>query len=115
MKVNDHFVSTGRFKLRSVKLIAQAQSTLAGNPNSSYQNINALGQALEGLKSALAAKAGRLQESKSKDTGAADQEIATRKQAMQTELAVQRSPGCAILDDQSRAIDHRRRHFQRRG
>jgi protocatechuate 3,4-dioxygenase beta subunit len=67
------------------QLIAQAESTLAGNPNSSTENINALRQALEGLKSALAAKATRLQENK--ETGAADQEIATRKQEMQTALA----------------------------
>ena len=67
------------------QLIAQAESTLAGNPNSSTENINALRQALEGLKSALAAKASRLQENK--DTGAADQEIAARKQEMQTALA----------------------------
>lgn len=67
------------------QLIAQAESTLAGNPNSSTENINALRQALEGLKSALAAKASSLQENK--DTGAADQEIATRKQEMQTALA----------------------------
>ena len=67
------------------QLIAQAESTLAGNPNSSTENINALRQALEGLKSALAAKANSLQENK--DTGAADQEIATRKQEMQTALA----------------------------
>jgi protocatechuate 3,4-dioxygenase beta subunit len=67
------------------QIIAQAESTLAGNPNSSTENINALRQALEGLKSALAAKATRLQENK--DTGAADQEIATRKQEMQTALA----------------------------
>jgi protocatechuate 3,4-dioxygenase beta subunit len=67
------------------QLIAQAESTLAGNPNSSTENINALRQALEGLKSALAAKASRLEENK--DTAAADQEIATRKQEMQTALA----------------------------
>jgi len=67
------------------QLIAQAESTLAGNPNSSTENINALRQALEGLKSALATKASRLQENK--DTGTADQEIATRKQEMQTALA----------------------------
>lgn len=67
------------------QLIAQAESTLAGNPNSSTENINALRQGLEGLKSALATKASRLQENK--DTGAADQEIATRKQEMQSALA----------------------------
>jgi protocatechuate 3,4-dioxygenase beta subunit len=67
------------------QLIAQAESTLAGNPNSSTENINGLRQALEGLKSALATKASRLQENK--DTGEADQEIATRKQEMQTALA----------------------------
>ncbi len=67
------------------QLIAQAESTLAGNPNSSTENINALRQALEGLKSALAAKASSLQENK--DPSAADQEIATRKQEMQTALA----------------------------
>ena len=66
------------------QLIAQAESTLAGNPNSSTENINALRQALEKLRSALAAKASRLEENK--DTGAADQEIATRKQEMQTAL-----------------------------
>ena len=67
------------------QLIAQAESTLAGNPNSSTENINALRQVLEKLRSALAAKASRLEENK--DTGAADQEIATRKQEMQTALA----------------------------
>lgn len=67
------------------QLIAQAESTLAGNPNSSTENINALRQGLEGLKTALAAKASRLQENK--DTGEADQEIATHKQEMQTALA----------------------------
>lgn len=67
------------------QLIAQAESTLAGNPNSSTENIDALRQALEGLKSALATKASRLQEHK--ETGAVDQEITTRKQEMQTALA----------------------------
>ncbi|HEV8370586.1 MAG TPA: carboxypeptidase regulatory-like domain-containing protein, partial [Pyrinomonadaceae bacterium] len=67
------------------QLIAQAESTLGANPNSSTENINALRQALEGLKSALAEKASRLQENK--DIGAADQEIATHKQEMQTALA----------------------------
>lgn len=67
------------------QLIAQAESTLAGNPNSSTENINALRRALEGLKSALATKASGLQENK--DTGAVDQEIAARKQEMQTALA----------------------------
>jgi protocatechuate 3,4-dioxygenase beta subunit len=67
------------------QLIAQAESTLAGNPNSSTENITALRKALEGLNSALAAKASRLQENK--DTAAADQEVATRKQEMQTALA----------------------------
>jgi len=67
------------------QLIAQAEATLASNPNSSTENINALRQALEGLKSALAAKASLLQESK--DTGTADQEISTHKQELQTALA----------------------------
>jgi flagellar biosynthesis/type III secretory pathway chaperone len=67
------------------QLVAQADATLAGNPNSSTENINALRQALEGLKTALAAKASRLQENK--DTGEADQEIAGRKQEMQAALA----------------------------
>jgi protocatechuate 3,4-dioxygenase beta subunit len=67
------------------QLIAQAEATLAGNPNGSTENMNALRQALEGLKTALATKAGLLQESK--DTSTADQEIATHKQEMQIALA----------------------------
>lgn len=67
------------------QLIAQAEAILASNPNSSADNMNALRQALEGLKSSLATKADLLQQSK--DTSAADQEIATHKQEMQIALA----------------------------
>ena len=66
------------------QLIGQAEATLSSTPNASTEDLNSLRQALEGLKSALDSKANLLEQSK--DTGQADQEIAGRKDELQSAL-----------------------------
>lgn len=66
------------------QLIGQAEQMLTNSGSSSTENISALSTALEGLKTALAAKASLLE--KGKDTEQTDQEIAAHKGALEAAL-----------------------------
>jgi hypothetical protein len=67
------------------QIMAQAEAFLSSSPAGSVESLNALGQALNGLKTALASKAALLEQGK--ETTQADQEIVSRKQDLQSALA----------------------------
>jgi Carboxypeptidase regulatory-like domain len=67
------------------QIMAQAEALLSSSPAGSVESLNALGQALNGLKTALASKAALLEQGK--ETTQADQEIVIRKQDLQSALA----------------------------
>ena len=67
------------------QLIAQAESILSAGANASTERIAALTQSLEGLRSALAAKASLMEGGG--DTAQADRDLASRKEALQSAVA----------------------------
>lgn len=67
------------------QIMAQAEALLSSSSAGSAESLNALGQALNGLKTALASKAALLEQGK--ETTQADQEIVSRKQDLQSALA----------------------------
>src|SRR5215510_1486904 len=67
------------------QIMAQAEALLSSSPAGSVESLNTLGQALNGLKTALASKAALLEQGK--ETTQADQEIVSRKQDLQSALA----------------------------
>jgi hypothetical protein len=67
------------------QIMAQAVALLSSSPAGGVESLNALGQALNGLKTALASKAALLEQGK--ETTQADQEIVSRKQDLQSALA----------------------------
>src|SRR6266496_737939 len=67
------------------QLIAQAESLLSSGANAGTETMSAVQQSLEALKTALAAKAGLLEQAQ--DTGQADQQIAQHKEELQTALS----------------------------
>src|SRR5262245_653386 len=67
------------------QIMAQAEALLSSNPAGGVESLNALVQALNGLKTALASKAALLEQGK--ETTQADQEIVARKQDLQSALA----------------------------
>jgi carboxypeptidase family protein len=67
------------------QIMAQAEALLSSSPAGGVESLSALGQALNGLKTALASKAALLEQGK--ETTQADQEIASRKQDLQSALA----------------------------
>ncbi|HXI91092.1 MAG TPA: carboxypeptidase regulatory-like domain-containing protein [Blastocatellia bacterium] len=67
------------------QLITQAEMLLSSSSDPNSQTATAASEALQALKSALEAKATLMQNGK--DTSQADQDIATRRQALQTAVA----------------------------
>jgi len=67
------------------QLIAQAEAILSDGTNVSTESIRTVSESLEALKSALASKASLME--KGEDTTQVDEELATRKQTLQTAVA----------------------------
>lgn len=67
------------------QIMAQAEALLSSGPAGSAKSLKTLGQALNGLKTALASKAALLEQGK--ETTQADQEISARKHDLQSALA----------------------------
>lgn len=67
------------------QLIAQAEAILANGANVSTESMSAVSKSLEALKSTLASKASLME--KGQDTAEIDQELVTRKEALQATVA----------------------------